>query len=484
MYDAIVLGSGLGGLIAGTFLAKGQLRVLLLKEKKYQSSYHEKGYRFVPFTNLSEKIVKRSLLKRVSKDLGFHLLGDLEGAKEGETKLRKAKERPPFQVILPKARIDLFAERSMLERELKREFPKEIAQIEDFYNEMDEIHRLLNRERAGEVPQTFFPFQTRSWVKKLWPFKTLPKDTIDQRLAPFSREFKEFIRLQLLSWSNLCSDHLPISLVNYLLIHEGEDDRFIGMDLWRLEEKIFEKFLQYNGRIAEVEGIEKIHRGLRRGFTLTGRGDGQVFRSKFLIINSPLQRLSAFLGRRARFLSKWTNRIQTRYMVLPLFLGIRENVVPVGMKNLLVSILDLNKPYEGGNLLFLRLSEKGDEREAPEGRRAVTVESLVGSDQYDLDLLGEHRKGVMRHLSHLFPFLEEHIEFSSWDWAREQISCWSYPHFLYETASGFEWREGIVPHRISKNLYLTGRESLPYLGTEGEVLSGLIVGKKILEKYS
>jgi phytoene dehydrogenase-like protein len=171
-------------------------------------------------------------------------------------------------------------------------------------------------------------------------------------------------------------------------------------------------------------------------------------------------------------------------VLIPLFLGIREKVVPVGMRDLLVSILDLNKPYEGGNLLFISLSQKGDESEAPEGRRALIVESLMIPKRWDPDLFVEHQKGVMKHLNHLFPFLEENIEFTDWDWVNEQFSCWSYPHFLYETTSDFQWREGVVPNRISNNFYFIGKESFPYLGIEGEVLSGLIVAQQILEKYS
>ena len=58
-------------------------------------------------------------------------------------------------------------------------------------------------------------------------------------------------------------------------------------------------------------------------------------------------------------------------------MGIRDKVVPGGMRDLLVSIRDLEKPYEEGNVLCLRLSPRGDEGEAPEGRRALTVQSLA-----------------------------------------------------------------------------------------------------------
>jgi hypothetical protein len=90
----------------------------------------------------------------------------------------------------------------------------------------------------------------------------------------------------------------------------------------------------------------------------------------------------------------------------------------------------------------------------------------------------------MKHLFHLFPFLEEHIEYTDWDWAEKQWSCWSYPHFFYETASDFQWREGVVPNRLSKRFYFIGKENFPYLGMEGEVLSGLMVSQQILESGS
>jgi hypothetical protein len=37
---------------------------------------------------------------------------------------------------------------------------------------------------------------------------------------------------------------------------------------------------------------------------------------------------------------------------------------------------------------------------------------------------------------------------------------------------------------MSKNIYLVGKENFPYLGLEGEIFSGLMVGEQILKKYS
>ena len=484
-YEVIILGSGLGGLIAGTLLSKEHHRVVLLRENQYHPLCEEKGYRFVPFSNFLEKRIRINPLKRVSAELDLpSFISDRGETVQDETKLKKTKQKVAFQVILPKARIDLFCQRSMLQMELKREFPKEVAQIENFYNEIEELQHLLEKEKAKEGPGSVFPIQPRSLIRKWWPFKALPNGRMGEKLAPFSPGFREFIQVQLFSWGNLFSDQFPISLADYLLFNDGTDKRLSEIDLERVKGKILEKFFQWGGRIEEIEGVERMEGGWIKGITLLPKGDGRIFRSNFLIFNSPLHRLSNLLGKKGRLLSKWRERIAPRYVLIPLFLGIREKVVPVGMRDLLVSILELNKPYEGGNLLFLGLSQKGDETEAPDGRRALTVESLMNPKKWDPDSFAEHQKGVMKHLNHLFPFLEENIEFTNWDWANKQFSCWSYPHFHYETTSDFQWREGVVPNRISKKFYFIGKENFPYLGMEGEILSGLIVARQILERCS
>ncbi len=485
-YEVIILGTGLGGLIAGAYLSKEHHSVLLLRENQYPSSYKEKGYRFIPFSNFSEKRIKGTLLKRISKDLDIPSCISHHGeeTRRDEKKLKKPKQKVAFQVILPKSRIDLFYQRSMLQMELEREFPKERAQIENFYTEIEKLQPLLMMEMAKEKPGSFFPIQPRSLIKRGWPFSPFPKGRVDQRLAPFSREFKEFIKLQWVSRGNLFPDQYPISLANYLLSHDGTEEWESEIDSEILRENVLEKFSQSGGKIEEIERVDRVEKRWRKGFNLFLKGNEKTFQSKFLIFNSPLHRLSDLSGKKGRRVSKWEERIRPRYVLIPLFLGVREKVIPVGMRDLLVSILDLNKPYEGGNLLFLSLSQKGDETEAPDERRALTVESLMIPEKWDSDSFAEHQKGVMKHLYSLIPFLEEHVEFMDWDWANHHYPCWSYPHFFYETRSHFQWREGVIPNQISRGFYFIGKENFPYLGMEGEVLNGLMVAQQILKKYS
>src|SRR3972149_469184 len=143
--EGIVLGSGLGGLVAGTLLSKSNHSVLLLKEKGYLSSRAINGYHFVPFSNLSEKCLKPSLVRKISQPLGLSfLVGTREDGKQAKVVSDKS-HSPTFQVVLPKARIDIFPHRSLSQREWNREFPKEAVKIEGFYDELDRIQDLFRK---------------------------------------------------------------------------------------------------------------------------------------------------------------------------------------------------------------------------------------------------------------------------------------------------------------------------------------------------
>jgi phytoene dehydrogenase-like protein len=480
--EVIVLGSGLGGLVAGTLLSKNNHAVLLLRERGYQSSYSTQGYHFIPFSSISERYLKPSLVRKISQALNLSLLmGTREDGKQAKVASDRSKQRAPFQVVLPKARIDVFPQRSLSQKEWKREFPEEVVQIEGFYNELDQIQHLLQKVNGKKNASAFFPFRQRSLITRMFSLDPLPNEGVDKKLSLFSREFREFIQLQLISRGNFFSDRFPLSLATQVLF-DGRNELNSDFDSEKLEKEILNQFLRSGGRIEEIDRVKKVNLGRRKEFTLTLEGNPAVFRSQFLIINSPLHRISPFLGKKGKGILKWERKIKPLYVLIPLFLGIDEKVIPVGMKDLLVSILDPGKPYGDGNVLFLSLSSKGDETRAPEGKRALTVESLMDTEEWERAHLADYQQGVMKHLYHLFPFLENYIELVDFQWASDHIPRWSYSHFLYESLSDFDWREGMVPMRMSKKIYFVGKENFPYFGLGGEVFSGLTVAQHILKQ--
>ena len=478
--DIILLGSGLGGLIGGTLLCQKGCSVLLLREKDYQPLYEREGYRFVPFSNFSERRLNPSLLHWLSKELNLSDLVALrdkprpKGAGVGSTKQKVA-----FQIVLPGSRIDRFYERSRFQREWQREFPKEAIEVTQFFGKMDHLHRALQEERAQKGLVFFSDWNVRSFLKR-WSSSEKPLD-----LSSFSKEFKAFIHLQLILCGNLLDHRLPTSLAAYLVTDDEPGETKVTLDLEDLKKRILDEFLHRGGRVEEIDGVQEVRRHWRRGFRIVSREDGKEFGSHFLILNAPLHRLADLRGEGGKWIVKQEARIQPRYVWVPLFLGVRDRVIPVGMKDLLVSVKNLDRPYASGNILLISLSPEGDETQSPEGRRAMTVQSLVPVSALNETSFMEHREAVISHLRRLIPFLDDHIEFIDFNWTKEQIihqAHWSYPHFLYETPSDFRWREGILPLRIARDLYVTGKEKFPYLGFEGEVLSGWMAANHLLKK--
>ncbi len=467
-YDVILLGSGLGTLIAGTLLSRGKRSVLFLKERGYRSSFTREGYRFVPFSNFSERIVSLSPIRRLQ-------------ALSPQSLMSSERDRKvTFQVALPEARVDFFCDRARWKGEWKREFPGETSQIEQFYGEMENSLGRLNRERDQGGSRPFFPLRRPSFLSRFFSSDS------PLNLLPFSREFKTLLQLQLVGWGHFCPDRAAASLAAYVLSSNGSSE-VSTVDVERLKEGLLAEYLGSGGKVEEIEAVEKGERSWNKGFSLT-LTDGKMVGSKTLVLNSPLHRTVPLSGKVGERVDMWVRRVHPKYVIFPIFVAVKEKVIPVGMGDLLISLQDLSKPFEGGNLLLLAMNPNADQTGAPPGKRAITVGSLISWRKYNEGwgpaMLDEHKAGVIQHLRQLMPFFEDYLEFIDCDTGNEMIGHWSYPHFLYDSTYPFRWREGLVPTKISRDLFVAGAENFPYLGLDGEIVAGSMVAGHLLQKSS
>ena len=278
-------------MLAGTLLARKGRSVLLLREDGYRSSYLRNGYRFVPFSSFSDRLLKPSVFQKVSGILDLPSPAGGDGVeRRTETDPSGSKREAAFQVILPEARVDLFCRPSLREGEWRREFPGELARIRTFYDELAEEHLLLKKKEEKKESFALFPVRPGSSVKRLITSALPSGRRMDEKLSSFSTEFRKFTELQLISWGSLVPERFPVPLAAYLLANEECDGLIDDLCPERLQEKALESFLRSGGRLVEIEGVEKIEKRWKKGVTLSTGGGLGIFQGKMLILNSPLHR--------------------------------------------------------------------------------------------------------------------------------------------------------------------------------------------------
>lgn len=472
-YDVIVIGSAIGGLFSASLMAKMNISVLILKEKNYETSLLKNGYRFIPFSNFSEINLNKKLIDWIFEELDISWQ-PFRKALSDESEIRK---RISYQVLLPDNRIDVTDEALLFRIELEREFRNELDKIGDFFDEIRKIRDFLKDIKSREVPSGFFPVRRANLFVK-WISSFFKRERMDKRLLRFSKEFREFIKAQLIAYGNFYPKQPSLYVSAYSLL-KGLEDIDKTIDIEKLNTHIINRFYSTEGKIHEVGKIERVERKKDR-FIINLDGGEKVLESRFIVINHPFKNISYFTNNESHHLLKWEKLIRPYYTIIPIFLGIKEKVVPVGMKNLLVSIFDLNKPYESGNLIYISISPTGDEFWAPRARRALVVEALIHNGGIN-SLDESFKRQVFSHLYNIIPFLEDYIDFVDFDWAEKQMTCWSYPYFIYGVEKSFDWRAGIIPNKLSKNLFFIGKENFPYLGLEGEIISGYLTAHNILD---
>lgn len=468
-YDITVIGAEAGGLFASAILAKRNLSVLILKEKGYKPFFEKYGYRFEPFSNLTERSLNKRLIRWVYEELGL-------STKEFSSNDINKKEIF-YQIILPENRIDIINDfSSFFEIEMRREFEKELGKIINFYDNMRDIEEKIKKITIKDFPQDLFPVRKACALRRLFSSLFREKD-IGKRLKVFSEEFKNFIILQLFPNGNLIPYNLPTSLTAWILMNSIES-RVPSFDIYNLNKVLMESINASGVRIEEVRRIERIERKSKKGFIIKTVEEEKEFESRYIIVNHPIKNISYFNGEEKKRISKWKRFIEPYYFIVPFFLGIREKVIPVGMKDLVISLYDLRKPFENGNLIYFSLSPKDGDK-APTGKRALVLECLIPFENLGSSI-EECKKYIISHLGYIIPFLEDYIDLKVFEWAENQLFSWSYPHFIYKVGANFDWREGIVPNQISRNLFFIGKENFPYLGLEGELIGGYLTAKNII----
>ncbi len=476
-YDVIIFGANAGGILAAALLTKKGFSVLILEEKAKAGSVRGK-YRFRRFSNLSELLVNRSVVERIYDLLGLPLIN-------GEFTQRKDLK---CQILLPGHRVDISADRTEFLDEMKREFPGDFGLIEALYLRLQK-HDWIRRTMMVMDGEQKLLDQIGRWFDHV--YHTTSDRPLSAFLAPMKgdRVSSRFIDVQIKSTSYLIADDFSIGLALHLMGIFVEDEAFTAMMGSRgFMNTIKGEVVGGGGRIRTLDSFSTIRIEKSPGeFRIYTKEEGEPVVSRVVIGDIPFTQLkklvpSAFPGR------KWDEkggRLWPKYFVLSLNLGIDARGIPVGLGDCFVSLRDADSPYENGNLLMVFMGPEGIG--APMGRRAITVNAFVpcaDGRPSGIEIRGVIEE-IMIHLSEVAPFLDRWIRVMEEQPSLDRYqSQWSCKDIIYGTTSSFRVGEQILPIVTPmEGLFLACRENFPYLGFEGEILSGIKAAEAVFKHF-
>jgi len=470
VYDACVVGSQLGGAVAGALLARRGYRVLHVDHDGLGSSYEDGGWLFphAPAVLPGPRLFPAA--EAVLQELG--LVADLGRLLEPNV--------PDLQILLPRARFDLSRDAARRGAALRREWPADAPGLEALLAEL---------ARGFDAATPFFqarPPLPPSGLLERWRLASaarasaLPKAPWGALAAhPLSRALLEAARF--LSYAD--GEPSPLAQVRLLGALTRGTFRLPG-GLASLRDLVRRKIAESRGELLGGDGAPAIAEGLeisgRRASGLRVAGSKDLFAARVFLLatDAPAARRLLPEAERSARHARLLDRLRPQHQVLTVNWVVQPEGLPPGLGE---TALALGDPPGGGLaqpvLLQILPARRAAGRAAD--ARVLCAASFVPAATREMGddhllLLADQMKAA---LGEFLPFFERHVLVQSLPLiaaARERRGSRLMPHPLYEV--GLPQALGItgLPTRSPwKNVLFAGREVVPGLGVEGEFHAGL-----------
>jgi hypothetical protein len=344
-YDLAVAGAGLGGLAVAALTSRNGKKVTVFESGASLDAAlgvrEFDGFRFFHGPTLSYGFEEGGAFQKIFAKLG-----------SAPEVLNHAH---CFQVALPDRRITVFTNQEETHDELKREFPREIQTIEKFYHDLKKQAERISKSRI----KAFFS-NRRSAAGFIGRYN-------------FSREFAIFLDIQ--SRYFFRQPLTQLSLAKLVTLIETMPIRFSG-GTKELADRLLAELRKNGGDVTFGEGPVEI--AFRTGRPIGVKTDQHLIEADSILLDSPHQPPPTY------------------------FLGILDDVVPMGMAQDVLFLPDYARPDE---FLCISVSADNDVSAAPMSARALTV-SLNSSNSSPRD-----QDAVIGPLAEVVPFLEENVFF-------------------------------------------------------------------------
>jgi phytoene dehydrogenase-like protein len=480
IYDVCIVGSQLGGAVAGALLARRGYRVLHVDHDGTGGSYEDGSYLLPWAPAIFPSFRHVPAAEAALGELGF--TADLGRALEPST--------PPLQLLLPRNRLDLLPDPARRTAELRREFRGDADRLEAALAQ-------TVRQFDGATPflKALPPFppdgfgERRALKKAIELAATAPGGGVDLDADPIAAAGDHPV-LRALRFAQRTLGHLdgpPPPLATARLLGGALRGTFrLASGYEGLRDVLRRRIAEARGELLGAEGPPAIAEGFDvdgsriDAVRLQGSSNAYVARAFILATDAPSARrlLPEALWRKVPELEK----IRATRQLLAVNLVVKAAALPPALGDSVVAFAreDGGDGLEDAILLQVlparRDTKKGTAGELVPDERVVCAAGFVSADARGEAVLAGHARQVRDVLADLIPFFERHL-------VRESVPVLAGPadrrgsrlasHPLYEV--GLDQALGVtgLAPRALKNLVFAGREVVPGLGVEGEFHAGV-----------
>jgi hypothetical protein len=489
IYDVCVVGSQLGGVVAGALLARRGFRVLHVAHDDPGFHYVDQGYvlPFGPAVVPSPRQMPSA--EAVLTELG--LATDFSRA--------LAPSDPDLQLLLPKHRVDVSRDAAVLRTELRREWPNEAEPLEAGFGALGTLFDFAGFFLRAAPPLPPEGFGERRTVKKALKMASsapgAPAEPVGAA-RPFTG-FEDHELVQSLTIAHRFLTYLdgppsPLSLVRLLGGAFRGTHRLPGGQ-GTLREMVRRRIAESRGELRGGPGEPAIATSLEidgnrvEAVRLADSPDAHVARA--YVVATDADRLLRLLPESVR-----TSRaveplrlIRPRRQLLTLNLIVRTTALPPALGENVLALRNASAGDGLDNAVFLQVlparrdlarkgpGDKGPSSELVADERVICASGFISAETTSREHIQAAATRIREAVADAIPFFERHLVAESAPLLAAPDRADLPPlHPLYETT--LEETLGVtgVPVRGPwKNLFFAGREVLPGLGIEGELYAGI-----------
>ncbi len=486
-YDAIIIGSGMGGMSTAAMLAKDGFKVLILEAALHpggcSSSYPRKGYIFESGATTLIGFDENQPLRKLEEETGI--------------KIPREELNPSMKVWIDGEPITRYKNRFEWIEEVVRVFGNRKGQ-KKFWNlafDLSEVVWKISLKNPTFPPLNigdWFQLVTSNSPKDVWILKYAFKSVkqVAQKFGVDSPKFLRFLDEQLMITAQAKSEDTPFLFGAPGLTYTNYSNFYVPGGLIQMINTIKSYVEQKGGALQTKEAVTEVSKD-EDGYLIKTRKE-KLYKAPIVISNIPIWNMKDITKNKIRtyfekeaegFDKAWgaiTMGIATTD-TYPRDLGIHHQI-HLGDKN--------NVPYTNSESIFISMSKRGDEKRAPKGERTLNISCHASPETWFE--MSEEEYQIKKNEVHDFILAT----------LKERLPGFSGSYIqLADTATPISWenwvyrkkgRVGGIPQSMArsllnwtpnqtpfKGLYLVGDTTYPGQGIPGVTLSGINVYYRI-----